>query len=279
MAEVVVQNMREGYKTLIDTVLDQGDKVSPRGQDTREVLGFILRVQDPTNNVLTGVRKGFSRGIAAAEAAQLVGGVSDPALMVRVSKNFASFLDSGSFHGAYGPRIKTQLPEVVRRLTDDPSSRQAIVQIWRPQDDLWGTTRDLPCTLGFQFFIRNEKLVMIGRMRSNDVMWGVPYDIFQFTQLQLTVANALSIGVGEYVHQVGSMHIYERDIDKLLDVESHSDEAESPFGFGEDVESSDPQERLAQAMKDARDIVDGSLDYTRNADLSWYNTSLLSYRA
>lgn len=271
--------MRVGYKRLIETVLNEGDKVSPRGQDTREILGFTLRVEDPTNNVLTGVRKGYSRGIAAAEAAQLVGGVSDPSLMVRVSKNFARFLDSGSFHGAYGPRIKTQLPEVVRRLDEDSSTRQAIVQIWRPQDDLWGVTSDLPCTLGFQFFIRDNKLVMVGRMRSNDVMWGIPYDIFQFTQLQLTVANALNIGVGEYVHQVGSMHIYERDIDALLDVEEHDDQVDGPFGFGADTDDGyEPVINITSAMKQARLIVDGDYEYVADADLAWYNESLLMYR-
>jgi thymidylate synthase len=274
--------MRVGYKRLIETVLDDGDKVSPRGQDTREILGFTLRVEDPTNNVLTGVRKGYNRGIAAAEAAQLVAGVSDPALMVRISKNFARFLDTGSFHGAYGPRIKTQLPEVARRLADDNSTRQAIVQIWRPQDDLWGTTVDLPCTLGFQFFIRNDKLIMQSRMRSNDVNWGVPYDVFQFTQLQLTMANVLGLEVGEFIHTVGSMHIYEKDIDALLDVEEHDDEVQAPLGFAaelDDVDFLGPEVAMKAAMKEARTIVDGSLEYSSNAELAWYNESLLMYRA
>lgn len=276
--------MRHGYATLINEVLTLGDKTAPRGQPTREIIGFTLRVQDPTNNILTGVRKGYNPAIGAAEAAQLVGGVSDPALMVRISKNFALFMDAGTFAGAYGPRIRTQLPEVARRLQEDPSTRQAIVQIWRPQDDLWSATKDLPCTLGFQFFIRNDHLIMHTRMRSNDVNWGVPYDVFQFTQLQLTVANVLGVEVGEYVHSVGSMHIYEKDIDALLDVESHEDHVDGPLGFG--AESSPPFSGHEAAMMmgitmgaAARVVTGSNTEYSSiDAEVAWYDKALERYR-
>jgi thymidylate synthase len=272
VAELRVLNMRVGYKELIETVLNDGDKAAPRGQATREILGFTLRVEDPTNNLLTGVRKGYNAAIGAAEAAQLIGGVSHPALMVRISKNFARFLDAGSFHGAYGPRIKTQLPQVARKLADDQDTRQAIVQIWRPQDDLWANTVDLPCTLGFQFFIRHGALVMQTRMRSNDVNWGVPYDVFQFTQLQLTVANVLDIPVGEYIHTVGSMHIYERDIDALLDVDAHNDYPDSPTGFG-----SPHTYTMVDAMSQARQVIENKVQDGYNDDCLWYTETLAQY--
>jgi thymidylate synthase len=268
--------MRIGYKTLIEKVLDDGDKAAPRGQATRELLGFTLRVEDPTNNVLTGVRKGYNAAIGAAEAAQLIGGVSNPALMVRISKNFGRFLDAGSFHGAYGPRIKTQLPEVVRKLGNDEETRQAIIDIWRPQDDLWGSTVDLPCTLGFQFFIRDNRLIMHTRMRSNDVNWGVPYDIFQFTQLQLTVANALSFQPGEYIHSVGSMHVYEKDIDALLDVESHDDYPLGPLGFGAPSDTFGDF-TIHDSMKKARAVVENKVQLIRDADVDWYVKTLSTY--
>ena len=52
-------------------------------------------------------------------------------------------------------------------------------------------------------------------MRSNDVWWGLPYDVFQFTQLQLTLARLLDVAPGEYTHMVGSLHAYERDADGI----------------------------------------------------------------
>lgn len=281
MAELRVLNLRDGYAKLIETVLAEGDKSSPRGLPTREILGFQLRIEDPTNNLLNGVRDGYKPAIGAVEAAQLIGGVSDPALTVRVAKNFQNFLDGGSFHGAYGPRIKTQLPEVAQRLADNPETRQAIVQIWRPQDDLWGASKDLPCTLGFQFLVRDQSLTMITRMRSNDVMWGTPYDVFQFTQLQLTLCNVLDLMPGEYIHQVGSMHIYERDLDALLDVESHSDSVDGPLGFGADVPAIKGQHAfyMQRAMEQARRVLGGSnQDHPHNdAEIAWYDDVLEKY--
>jgi thymidylate synthase len=279
MAELRVPDMRVGYKHLIEMILNDGEKVVPRGQPTREILGFTLRVDNPCNSVLTGVRAGYNAAIGAAEAAQLIGGVSHPALMVRISKNFGRFLDAGSFHGAYGPRIKTQLPTLAKRLNDDHDTRQAIAQIWRPQDDLWGETVDLPCTLGFQFFVRNDSLIMHTRMRSNDVNWGIPYDVFQFTQLQLTLSNVLNLNVGEYIHTVGSMHIYERDIDSLLDVEEHDDTVNSPYGFGIEPQGSlnVPDLRMKDAMLQARHVIENKVEPEHDGEVDWYVQKLAPY--
>ena len=48
-------------------------------------------------------------------------------------------------------------------------------------------------------------------MRSNDVWWGVPYDVFQFTFLQIQLAQVLGLEPGVYTHQAGSFHLYDRD--------------------------------------------------------------------
>lgn len=280
MAELTITDLRQGYQTLIEMVLNHGEKAAPRGQATREILGFTLRVEDVTNNLLTGVRKGYNPAIGAVEAAQLIGGVSDPALTVRVGKNFGNFLDAGIFHGAYGPRIKTQLPEVVSQLAESSESRQAIVQIWRPQDDLWGSAKDLPCTLGFQFFVRAGRLVMVTRMRSNDVMWGVPYDVFQFTQLQLTLCNVLDLMPGEYIHQVGSMHIYERDLQSLLQVETNTEVLDGPLGFGTDglALSGEHAFYMGRAMGRARSVLGVTGEgFTHDAETAWYAKTLEKY--
>jgi thymidylate synthase len=132
--------------------------------------------------------------------------------MLKIAPQFANFMDGGTFHGAYGPRIRQQMPLVIERLRKDPDTRQAVVTIWDPAKDLLEDgLHDYPCTLGFQFVIRNGRLSMITTMRSNDVWWGLAHDIFQFTQLQMTVANVLGIPYGTYYHRSNSLHAYERD--------------------------------------------------------------------
>ena len=51
-------------------------------------------------------------------------------------------------------------------------------------------------------------------MRSNDIWFGLPYDIFQFTSLQILLSMELGVGIGTYTHICGSLHLYERDLGK-----------------------------------------------------------------
>lgn len=49
---------------------------------------------------------------------------------------------------------------------------------------------------------------MMVHMRSNDVYLGLPHDIFAFTMLQEIAAREIGVGLGSYLHSVGSMHLY-----------------------------------------------------------------------
>jgi thymidylate synthase len=62
-----------------------------------------------------------------------------------------------------------------------------------------------------QFIYRNDKLDALVFMRSNDIILGLPYDIFVFTMLQEMMAIELGIELGTYHHIVGSLHAYAED--------------------------------------------------------------------
>lgn len=125
---------------------------------------------------------------------------------------------------AYGHRLQkrsyegyTQITHVIRTLQKDPDSRQAILGIWDPNLDpgyIESGITTIPCTLSLQFLIRNGKLNCICTMRSNDVWLGIPNDIFCFTSIFRMIADVLGIEMGYYQHQVGSLHIYKRDLEK-----------------------------------------------------------------
>lgn len=240
---LTVPNLRTGYVDICRGVLRRGSLTSPRGQLTRELLDVTIEVMDPTDCLPIGVGRKLNPAIAAAEALQLIGGVSDPALMTRISPNFERFLDGNGFWGAYGNRVRIddedrgddvhQAQVVIDRLKADKDSRQAVIALWRPELDLnWGGKHDYPCTLSLMFTIRNGFLQLHTTMRSNDVWWGLAYDAFQFTQLQLTVAHALGVPVGSYVHHAVSLHTYERDWAAIeqLDYPTTSDRPDLPQG-------------------------------------------------
>jgi thymidylate synthase len=51
-------------------------------------------------------------------------------------------------------------------------------------------------------------------MRSNDAYIGLPHDVFCFTMIQEIVARELNLELGAYKHMVGSLHIYETNVEK-----------------------------------------------------------------
>lgn len=210
-------HLRGGYRNLVSEILANGEEVSPRGQATREVRGAVIVLKNPIPSLPNRSGRKLNPAIGAAEALQLIGGFSDPRMMESISKNFSRFLDAGVFHGAYGTRLRGQLPLIYERLRDDPDTRQAVVTIWDPlHDAVVRDSKDFPCTITLQFMVRDDALELQTYMRSNDVWLGLPYDAFQFTQLQMTMANVLDLRYGPYAHHVGSLHIYERDVPAAL---------------------------------------------------------------
>ncbi len=271
-------SLRLDYSGICKHVLRFGEECAPRGQKTKELREVVIRFEDPADSLPTVEGRKPNLAIGAAEALQLVGGFSDPRLMVRITKNFAQFLNRDYFHGAYGPRIWAQLPYAIHRLREDPDTRQAIVQIWEPSQDLMLEGRkDLPCTIQFQFFIRDHKLETSVTMRSNDVWWGLAYDITQFASLHLTVARVLPCEPGPLYHHARSLHIYERDWAKVEELGSPL-EAPRLTGFGGPTKPRVNQYDILAVQKRILDTYTKKFDYRYlTIGEQWYFDTIRPY--
>jgi hypothetical protein len=207
----VLADMQDGYVELVDYVMARGQEVSPRGMKTLEIRDASFTLADPRLAIPVGVGRKPKLEIGAAEAAQLIGGVSDAKMMVNAAKNFEMFVEHDRLYGAYGPRIYQQVPSVIRAITKDPDTRQAGLVVARP-DDTSVPSKDVPCTLQLRYALRDQLLHASTVMRSNDCVWGVTYDLWMFTALQQAIAYALGVKVGTYTHHATSLHVYvERD--------------------------------------------------------------------
>lgn len=209
----VFESLQVGYKFVCENVLRYGDESSPRGMKTKEYLCPTVMVEKPHDCLPVGLGRGVSLKVAAVEAVQLCGAFHDPELMVAASDHFERFREpyTRMMHGAYGNRISVQARYVVNKLSADRDSRQAVVTLWNPGADNLEGKRDYPCTVSLQFLIRDDKLICVTNMRSNDVWLGLAYDMFQFGQLQWTIANMLGCEVGWLVHRPVSLHAYEHN--------------------------------------------------------------------
>src|SRR3712207_1347251 len=83
-------------------------------------------------------------------------------------------------------------------LRHDRTSRQVVLQIWDAGQDMpdpGPRSRDIPCTIASHLLVRNDRLDWLQVMRSNDFVWGLPYNIVQFTTLQEIMAGWLGVEV------------------------------------------------------------------------------------
>ena len=267
--EFKVDNLRGGYVSVVQDVLAYGEHVTVRGQGTTELLSASVTLTDPLDALPLHVGRRLNPAIAAVEAAQLISGRSHPDLMCRISQNFRQFMDGGTFHAPYGPRITAQISSVLRRLRDDPFTRQAVITIWDPALDQQEGYHDYPCTLSLQFLIRRGKLDMQVHMRSNDVWRGLAYDAFQFTQLQASIARYLHVPLGVYRHHAASLHLYDSDQDAAMEMIA--------LHRGRDDLGSSPEGPTGLTVQQARDLLNGQRVAVPDSSTEWYAAALAPY--
>ena len=223
-----IENAREGYLNVLETLLAEGRIQESRNGRTVELEDVAIQIDNPHILMDSSVRAGYNVAIGYVEGIQLLAGISDSAFTAQVQPNFRNYMeeDTGKFWGAYGPRLVDQLPVIAERLRVDPDTRQAVMTLWDPEFDAHGGKRDHPCTNRMSFRVRDGKLNMTVDMRSNDAWWGFPYDIVQFSMLHQSMADVLGWNVGSYVHKADSFHLYESHWD--IARQSHEFNTPSP---------------------------------------------------
>lgn len=228
-----MQSLRTGYKDLGRSILAHGDPTAPRGESTMEVLGASFTCLDPVDSLTTGSGRGVVKALAATEALQLIGGFHDPETLVAAAPHFEAFLDpeTGAQRSPYGPRLEDQIPYAIETLKADKDTRRAQVVVWDARLDAKQGLHDYPCTTSLQWLVRGDRLHMQVHMRSNDFWLGVPYDVFEFTQVQLAVASILGIEPGHYRHSAASLHVYEKHYEKVNALVEPTDDPAPAFGI------------------------------------------------
>lgn len=222
--EVNFETPSEAMPLLISHLLNKGHHIKPRGFGCYELDNVQINIARPWMIPLSVPGRRLNQFIGAVEAAQLVGQTSIPELVTDRVKAFHKFTDRGVFHGAYGARISGRLDDLAKLLRKDRDTRQAVLTIYDSDVDLNANKRDVPCTIAIQFLLRRGQLNMRVMMRSNDIWLGFPYDIVQFAALQAAVASDMHVPMGSYTHTVGSLHLYESDIEAAKQVTVSSEQ-------------------------------------------------------
>ena len=182
------------------------------------VIGEVINAQtvlaDPTKNIMKNDVRNLSMRYAIGEMLWYLSGNDELKEIQKYTKGWDRMSDDGvHVNSNYGFCIKEkygfdQWEWVKDELTLNPNSRRAVIHIKEPSDR---DSKDVNCTCCLQFFVRDDKLYLITYMRSNDIWMGFPYDVFQFTNMQILMSMQMGYGLGSYTHICGSLHLYERN--------------------------------------------------------------------
>jgi hypothetical protein len=88
------------------------------------------------------------------------------------------------------------LQSVINLLVKDPTTRQAYLPIWFPEDTGAEEGQRVPCTLGYHFIYRNQMLYINYYIRSCDIIRHMRDDLYLAARLCHYVANYLEINLG-----------------------------------------------------------------------------------
>lgn len=215
-----VNEVWEKAFSALDKLAAKGFEDSSRdGAVVGEYLDAVMVVNDPTRSIVTSPIRKMPMRYAVGELAWYLSGSNRVADIARFAKKWADISDDGvTNNSAYGHRIHKlfgfdQWEFVKELIKKDPNTRQAVIHI---KDASNKPTKDTPCTVYLQFFLRDNKLNLSVHMRSNDIWMGVPYDMFSFCFLQMKMAMELGVYVGSYTHYAGSLHMYQRDYEAAM---------------------------------------------------------------
>ncbi|MBK8620924.1 MAG: thymidylate synthase [Saprospiraceae bacterium] len=105
-----------------------------------------------------------------------------------------------------------QISNLMDTIRNNPDSRRMIVNAWNVGDiDKMALT---PCHCLFQFYVADGKLSCQLYQRSADVFLGVPFNIASYALLTHMIAHVCGLGVGEFVHTFGDVHLYNNHIEQ-----------------------------------------------------------------
>jgi thymidylate synthase len=209
--------------SVFEELIKPANTINVTKGDTKEFIGNLLVLKNPRARL----SRTETRGKAFSAIGELLWYLSksnDLQFIEHYLPEYKKYKEqdfSGKdiIYGGYGPRLfdlrgQNQIENILKLLKIKPSSRRAVIQIYDAKD-ISEEHEDIPCTCTLQFFIREEKLCMYSSMRSNDAFVGLPHDIFAFTMIQEMIARSLDRDIGQYYHSVGSLHIYDKDLESI----------------------------------------------------------------
>lgn len=228
-------NANELFINTAKALLKHGKSRSPRGLNTLELEDAWLMLDEPQEAICTLKSRCIDMDYLKAEMEWYQKGSLDVSEIEKASKFWSKLKNpDNTVSSNYGNIVFKQSLEPVderdgsftrifprnqyqwcfEKLLKDPDTRQAIINYNQPKHKFI-ENKDFVCTIAQLFKQEHNHLDSTVMMRSNDLIFGLTYDLPWFTSLQQKLAGDLNLSVGKYQHYAASLHVYEKHIKML----------------------------------------------------------------
>ena len=212
------------YLDLLTTILRQGTQKEDRtGTGTKSIFGYQMRFDLNQGFPMLTTKKLHLKSIIYELLWFLKGDTNIKYLNdhgVRIWDEWAD--ENGDLGPVYGKQWRSweakdgkkidQISNAVETIKNNPDSRRIIVNAWNVGD--LNEMALTPCHAIFQFYVADGKLSCQLYQRSADVFLGVPFNIASYALLTLMMAQVCNLGVGEFIHSFGDVHLYNNHIEQ-----------------------------------------------------------------
>jgi thymidylate synthase len=219
------------YLDLLRDVIDHGvDKSDRTGVGTRSVFGRQIRFDLAQGFPLVSTKKIHVKSVVHELLWFLAGSTDNNDLRAQGVSIWDEWAAAdGSLGPIYGAQWRSwacpdgrtidQLAELIAAIRARPDSRRLVVSAWNPADlpnETQGPQANAqagrmalaPCHCLFQFYVAQGRLSCQLYQRSADLFLGVPFNIASYALLTHLVAAQCDLGVGDFVHSFGDLHLY-----------------------------------------------------------------------
>lgn len=231
-------NVNEALPSLMRELLTYGETFDSRAGKTAELTFVGITLERPWQREIVLPERKANIAAQIVETMWVLSGRNDIAGLSHYLPRAADFSDDGlTWRAGYGPRLRDwqghdQIDYVVETLKANPSSRQAVCNIWDPTVDST-PGKDIACNNWLTFSCRNGLLDLMVGIRSNDAMWGWSgINAFEWSVLLEVVAGLTGLKMGSLHFAVTSFHLYEQHwpkAQKLADLNGNFMYSDSPW--------------------------------------------------
>ncbi|MFW6378741.1 MAG: thymidylate synthase [Nanoarchaeota archaeon] len=212
MTELIESDAKRLWQEALSYILENGDDyVDSDSRNCKEVFNFCLTIKD----------------VADADVEQPVNiMISNKNWLYPSKEELSSIIfKKGSvpaYEYTYGGRIfnfSERLDQVtdhiIPLLKENPSSRRAVISVYDPLCDSAGKNHNVPSLMYMTFRLKKDRLFTTAHLRSSEVFFGWPANLFQLFKLHESISKQLAVESGDLSIFSNASHVFLDDLNHI----------------------------------------------------------------